>query len=105
VTNPAWQAALDQLDADLTATEAALERGGNEPRRTVPELLTDFPADPLPPDLAPRAEDLLLRTRRLEAVATEEIDGIRRALGTLAGHRPPAPTSTGHTGHLVDFGA
>jgi hypothetical protein len=104
VTTPAWQAALDQLEADLTATETALERGGNEPRRTVPALLTHFPPDPLPAELAPRAEDLLRRTRRLEAIATEEIDGIRRALGSLAGQRPATPTSSGHTGHLVDFG-
>jgi hypothetical protein len=102
VTTTAWQAALDQLEADLTATETALERGGQEPRRTVPELRSQFPTDPMPPDLAPRAEDLLRRTRRLEAIATEEIDGIRRALGSLAGHRPPSPSSTGH---LVDFDA
>jgi hypothetical protein len=105
VTSPAWQAALDQLEADLAETEAALQRDANEPRRTVPELRSQFPADPLPPDLAPRAEDLLARTRRLEAIATGEIDGIRRALGSLAGSRPTPPASTGHTGHLVDFGA
>jgi hypothetical protein len=60
-----------------------------------------FPLEPVPPDLAPRAEALLRRTRELEARAAGEIDGIREGLRALAGHRPPAPTQTGR---IVDVG-
>ena len=97
-----WRSALDQLDADLTATEEALREGMREPQRTVPELLAQFPADPMPPELAPPAEELLARTRRLEALANEEIEGIRSTLRSLAGHRPAPPATTGR---IVDFDA
>ena len=97
-----WRAALDRLEADLAATEEALEHGNREPEGAIPELLTDFPTVPLPVELAPRAEELLARTRRLEALANEEIEGIRGTLRSLAGHRPAPPATTGH---LVDFDA
>jgi beta-phosphoglucomutase-like phosphatase (HAD superfamily) len=99
---PAWSAALDQLDADLTATEAALEHGGREPQRTIPEMLSRFPDAPMPAELAPRAEALLARTRRLESLANQEIEGIRKTLRSLAGHRPAPPSNTGR---IVDFDA
>ena len=97
----AWSAALDQLEADLTATEEALVHG-REPHRVVPDLLSQFPAAPMPAELAPRAEELLHRTRRLEALANEEIEGIRGTLRSLAGHRPAPPSNTGR---IVDFDA
>ena len=49
-----------------------------------------------------RAEELLARTRRLEALANEEIEGIRSTLRSLAGHRPAPPATTGR---IVDFDA
>jgi hypothetical protein len=97
-----WRAALDQLEADLAATEEALEHGGGTTQGTVPELLSQFPAAPMPPELAPRAEELLARTRRLEVLANEEIEGIRGTLRSLAGHRPAPPATTGR---IVDFDA
>jgi hypothetical protein len=97
-----WRAALDRLEADLVATEKALEHAGGTSPRTVPELLSQFPAAPMPPELAPRAEELLARTRRLEVLANEEIEGIRGTLRSLAGHRPAPPATTGR---IVDFDA
>jgi len=98
-----WSAALDQFEADLCATEKALADGGREPHRTVPAIMHGlFPPEPIPAELAPRAEDLLRRTRDLEARATAELEGIREGLRALAGHRPPAPA---HTGRIVDVDA
>jgi hypothetical protein len=103
MTATSSSAALDRFDADLAATEKALADGGREPHRTVPAIPQGlFPPEPIPPELAPRAEDLLRRTRDLEALATAELDGIREGLRALAGHRPPAPK---HTGRIVDVGA
>ena len=103
MTATAWSAALDQFEADLAATEQALADSGREPHRTIPAIPQGlFPPEPIPPELAPRAEDLLRRTRDLEARATAELEGIRDGLRALAGHRPPRPT---HTGRIVDVGA
>jgi hypothetical protein len=98
-----WRATLDQLEADLIATEDAFDNGDREPQRSVATMSSvEFPAGPVPPELAPRAEALLRRTRRLEARASAEIDGIRDALRSLAGHRPPAPS---RAGSIVDVDA
>jgi len=98
VTSSSWQSALDRLEAELTAIEDALAEGRPAPVETT----TALPSVPLPPDLAPRAEQLLERTRRLEDRAAEELDGIRDALRALPGRRPPAATKTGR---IIDVGA
>lgn len=103
MSSASWSAALHQLDADLTATAEALDNGGREPHRSVPAIPPGlFPPGPVPPELSPRAEELLRRTRDLEARAAAEVEEIREALRSLAGHRPAAPANTGR---IVDVGA
>jgi len=98
MTAESWATALDRIEAELTAIEDAIDNG--QPAPLPPE--PNFPAEPIPVDLGPRAAALLERTRRLESRATEEIDGIRDALRALGGRRPPVATNTGR---IVDVGA
>jgi hypothetical protein len=104
VTSDSWSAALDRIDADLTATERALDHGGREARSSIPALSPELiPSGAMPPELGPRAEELLRRTRHLEGRAAQGIEGIREALQAVAGHRRlPARRITGR---IVDVGA
>jgi hypothetical protein len=57
----------------------------------------------MPPELGPRAEDLLRRTRHLENRAAAELEGVREALQAVTGRRSrPARRATGR---IVDVGA
>jgi hypothetical protein len=98
MTSAAWNAALDRIEAELTAIDDAIANGLPAPAQSG----TTFPSEPMPPDLGPRADALLQRTRGLETRAAEELEGIGDALRALAGRRPPAPTNTGQ---IVDVGA
>jgi hypothetical protein len=91
-----WGAVLDEIEGELAAFEAALAN-----HYPVPEpSRRSEPAGPLPADLAPRAEALLARTRRLESRAEVDRDRIAANLIALAGRHPaPAPA---RTGRLVD---
>ena len=93
-----WEAALDRIEADLVAVEAAIRES-----RPAPEVdAVALPSQPMPAALGARAEALLDRTQALEAQATAEIDGIRESLRALAGRPAPAPAPTGR---IVDVGA
>ena len=104
MTSPSWSAALDRIDTDLTATEHALESGARGTRSTIPALSPELiPAGAMPPELGPRAQELLRRTRHLEARAAEELEGIREALQAVTGHRRQPARRV--TGRIVDVGA
>jgi hypothetical protein len=104
VISDLWSAALDRIDADLTATEQALAGGGREGRTLIPAIFpVPVPSEPMPPELGPRADALLRRTRRLEGRAEDEIEAIRGALQAIAGHRRRPARRV--TGRIVDVGA
>jgi hypothetical protein len=94
-----WQETLDAIEANLAATEAALAAGTTVPAPTGSHL----PSEPLPVALAPRAQSLLVQTRRLEDRANENLERIRAKLLILPGRRMTA--SRPRTGRLIDIGA
>jgi hypothetical protein len=100
MTENTWGRALDRIEADLTVIDDALANGLLAPAPT--SVALELPTEPLPTGLGPRAEALLRRTQRIEARATQEIDGIQEALRALAGRRPPAAANTGR---IVDVDA
>jgi hypothetical protein len=104
VTAGSWSAALDRIDTDLTATEHAFADGTRGARSSMPALSPELiPSGPMPPELGPRAEELLRRTRHLEGRAAEELEGVRDALQAVTGRRrQPARRATGR---IVDVGA
>jgi hypothetical protein len=108
MTASSWSSTLDRIDADLTATERAIDQRGREQggrdRSSIPALAAGpFPQEPMPEELGPRAQELLRRTRNLEHRAATEVEGVREALQAIAGHhRRPARRVTGR---IVDVGA
>ena len=93
----AWYSVLDEIERDLVAMEAAVAEHAPIP---APSNRTQ-PSEPLPADLASRAEVLLARTRSLEARATLDKDRIGSSLLALAG-RVQAPEPA-RTGRVVDL--
>jgi hypothetical protein len=94
-----WQETLDAIEANLAATEAALASGATAPAASAGPL----PTDPLPVALAPRAQSLLVQTRRLEDRANESLERIRAKLADLPPRR--AIAARPRTGRLIDVGA
>ena len=95
----AWNRALDAIEIQLSATQAALAAGTPPPRGYAPAL----PAEALPPELADRALALLALSRDLEAAADEQLDRLRTALGGLPVRRAPARRP--NRGSFIDVGA
>lgn len=91
-----WTTLLDEIEADLAAVEAALADHSAPPQPAE----RSQPVGPLPAELAPRAELLLARTRRLEGRAEVDRDRIGTSLRALAGrHQSPEQA---RTGRLID---
>ena len=94
----AWSAVLDEIERDLAAVEAALADHTPLPA----PLNRPQPSTPLPTQLAPRAEVLLVRTRSLEARAAADKDRISSSLLALAGrHQGPQPVRTGRVVDVI----
>jgi hypothetical protein len=102
-----WSSVLEKIERDLAAVEAALDDEAPNADRSIPAPAARpvpseaLPNEPMPVELAPRAEYLLVRTRALEARALADKDRIAASLLALAG-RHQAPES-GRTGRLVDL--
>jgi hypothetical protein len=97
-----WSSVLEKIERDLAAVEAALDDEAPNADRSIPTpAARALPSEPMPVELAPRAEYLLVRTRELEARALADKDRIAASLLALAGrHQAPEP---GRTGRLVDL--
>ena len=87
-----WHTALDEIEQDLAAVEAAIADHSPAPEPSPRSV----PAESLPAELAPRAEALLAWTRTLEARAAADKERIGANLLTLAGrHQGPEQARTG----------
>jgi hypothetical protein len=97
-----WSSVLEKIERDLAAVEAALDDEAPNADRSIPTpAARPLPSEPMPVELAPRAEYLLVRTRALEARALADKDRIAQSLLALAGrHQSP---ESGRTGRLVDL--
>jgi hypothetical protein len=102
VVSDSWSSVLEKIERDLAAVEAALDDDAPNADRSIPTPSPrSLPSEPMPVELAPRAEYLLVRTRSLEARALADKDRIATSLRALAG-RHQAPES-GRTGRVVDI--
>ena len=95
----AWGAALDAIEFNLTATETALTAGVAPPVSTP----VTVPSEPLPEDLATRAQALAALTQRLEIQAAAGLERLREGLRGLPARRVSTPAAS--TGNVVDIGA
>jgi hypothetical protein len=102
-----WSSVLEKIERDLAAVEAALDDDAPNADRSIPTPAASripseaLPDEPMPVELAPRAEYLLVRTRELEARALADKDRIAASLLALAGRHQAL--ESGRTGRLVDL--
>jgi hypothetical protein len=97
-----WSTVLEKIERDLAAVEAALDDEAPNADRSIPvPTAPSLPNQPLPVELAPRAEYLLVRTRSLEARAAADKDRIASSLLALAGRNQAS--ESGRTGRVVDL--
>jgi len=97
-----WSSVLEKIERDLAAVEAALDDAAANADRSIPTpSAQSLPNEPMPVELAPRAEYLLVRTRSLEARALADKDRIASSLLALAGRH--LALESGRTGRVVDI--
>ena len=97
-----WSSVLEKIERDLAAVEAALDDDAPNADRSIPTPTPGaLPSEPMPVELAPRAEYLLVRTRSLEARARADKDRIATSLLALAGRHQAR--ESGRTGRVVDI--
>ena len=94
----AWNAALDAIEVNLTATATALAAGVTP---TVAPCVV-VPTEPLPAGLAPRARALAELAERLRQQGAQHLERLRQRLQAVP-RRTGAPAAL--VGHVVDFDA
>jgi len=95
----AWTAALDAIEAHLSATGTALASGAAPPR---PHDLV-LPTEPLAGELADRARALVELAEHLQSTADQRLEQLRAALRRLPPRRPGLRRA--YRGNVVDVGA